>query len=228
MRQSVRFLLITLTCACVTLSSSLVRAEEGQAAAAPAPPSSVGLHAYAAIDGNTMAASRSFEAVLGSATLPGYGAGVDVTDLWKHLFVRVAVTHATKEGTRAIFTGTEAVSLGIPLTVSMTPIEIGGGWRFVPSRGRIVPYVGGAAVLLSYKETSQLADPSENVSESFAGYEAFGGAEFGITKWLVASGEAQYRGVPNAIGDAGLSQAFNETNLGGFTVRFTIGIRTGR
>ena len=83
-------------------------------------------------------------------------------------------------------------------------------------------------MLLSYKETSQLADPSENVSESFAGYEAFGGAEFGITKWLVASGEAQYRAVPNAIGDAGLSQAFNETNLGGFTVRFTIGIRTGR
>ena len=66
------------------------------------------------------------------------------------------------------------------------------------------------------------------MSETFTGYEAFGGAEFGLTKWLVAGGEAQYRGVPNAIGDAGLSQAFNETNLGGFTVRFTIGIKTGR
>ena len=224
-----RFVLIPLAFACALLLPRSVAAEE------PQPPSStkasaIGFHPYAAIDGNTMAASSSFEAVLGTATLLGYGGGVDVTDVWKHLFARVAVTHATKKGTRAIFTGTEAVPLGIPLTVSMTPLEFGGGWRFVPSRGRIVPYAGAAALVLSYKETSPVppADASDNVSDSFTGYEVFGGAEFGLTKWLVAAGEAQYRGVPNAIGDAGLSQAFSETDLGGFTVRFTIGIRTNR
>jgi len=229
MRVFPRFVLIPLACACVALAPRVAAAEEPQAPSSTTRPA-IGLHPYAVIDGNTMAASSSFEAVLGTATLLGYGGGVDLTDLWKHLFARVAVTHATKEGTRAIFTGTEAVPLGIPLTVSMTPIEIGGGWRFVPAKGRIVPYAGAAALLLSYKETSPVppADASDNVSDSFTGYEVFGGAEFGLSKWLIAAGEAQYRGVPNAIGDAGLSQAFSETDLGGFTVRFTIGIRTGR
>jgi hypothetical protein len=217
MRVFPPFVLIPLACACVALVARVAAAEEPQAPSSATRPA-IGLHPYAVIDGNTMAASSSFEAVLGTATLLGYGGGVDVTDLWKHLFARVAVTHATKDGTRAIFTGTEAVPLGIPLTVSM------------PAKGRIVPYAGAAALLLSYKETSPVppADASDNVSDSFTGYEVFGGAEFGLSKWLIAAGEAQYRGVPNAIGDAGLSQAFSETDLGGFTVRFTIGIRTGR
>lgn len=227
MRQSTGCLLVMVTLA-LALPRAVSAAEEPQSAAPAAPKAHVGLRAYAAIDGDSMAASRSFEAVLGTATLVAYGGGVDVTDVWKHLFLRAAVTHASKDGSRAIFTGTDAVSLGIPLTVSMTPVELGGGWRFATSSGRFVPYVGGGALVLSYQERSEFADASDNVSETFTGYEAFGGAEFGLTKWLVAGGEAQYRGVPNALGDAGLSQAFNETNLGGFTARFTIGIKTGR
>jgi opacity protein-like surface antigen len=188
------------------------------------------VHAYAAVDADTMAASRSFDAVLGTSTLIGYGGGVDIEDLWKHLFVRAAVTHTSKTGTRAIFTGTEVVSLNVPRTVSMTPIELGGGWRFAAARRRVVPYVGAAALLMSYKETTPVppADASDNVSDTFTGYSAFAGTDIGITKWLVAGAEAQYRRVPNAIGDAGLSQAFNESDLGGFAFRVTIGIRTKR
>src|SRR5438128_1833061 len=84
-------------------------------------------------------------------------------------------------------------------------------------------FAGDAALLLSYKETSKFADAGENVSDTFTGYDAFGGVDFGISKWLVAGGEAQYRSVPNALGDGGLSQQLNESNLGGFTFRFTIG-----
>jgi hypothetical protein len=226
MRQSLRCVVVILTFA-LALPAAAFAGEDPQPGT-PASKGHVGLHAFAAVDGDVMSASRSFEAVLGTSTLIGYGGGGDVVDLWKHLFARVAVTHASKKGSRAIFTGTEAVSLGIPLTVSMTPVEIGGGWRFASARGRIVPYAGAAALLLSYKETSQFADAGDNVSETFTGYEAFGGAEVGITKWLVASGEAQYRSVPNALGDAGLSQAFNEKNLGGVTVRFSMGVRVGR
>jgi hypothetical protein len=214
----------------LVLPCARLAAEDPQAAAATAAKGHAGLHAYAAVDADRMAATRSFDAVLGTSTLIGYGGGVDVTDLWKHLFVRGAVTHATKKGSRAIFTGTEVVSLDIPRTVSMTPIEVGGGWRFGSARQRFVPYAGAAVLLVSYKETTPVppADPSENVSQTFTGYDAFGGVEFGIAKWIVAGGEAHYRGVPNALGDAALSQAFDETDLGGFTLRFTIGIRTGR
>jgi hypothetical protein len=41
----------------------------------------------------------------------------------------------------------------------------------------------------------------------------------------VAGVEAQYRGIPNAIGAAGVSQIYNETNLGGFVVRALFGVK---
>src|SRR6476646_8607495 len=181
MRQSTGCLLVMVTLA-LALPRAASAAEDPPSAAPAAPKAYVGLRAYAAIDGDTMAASRSFEAVLGTATLVAYGGGLDVTDVWKHLFLRAAVTHASKDGSRAIFTGTDAVSLGIPLTVSMLPVALGCGCRFATSSGRFVPYVGGGALVLSYKETSEFADASDNVSQTFTGYEAFGGAEFGLTK----------------------------------------------
>ena len=178
-----------------------------------------------------MSASRSFEAALDTSHLTSLGGGVDVVDLWKHLFARASVTHVSKTGSRAFFDGVDVVSLGIPLTVSMTPVEIGGGWRFSGAPApRLTPYAGGGVLIVSYKETSEFGDASDNFSGSFTGYNVFGGAEFSITNWLVAAGEAQFRSVPNALGDNpnSLSQAFNETNLGGFTLRVTVGIRTKR
>jgi len=201
--------------------------------AAPASPSggTPGIRAYFVTDFDSMTASKSFDAALDTSHLTALGGGADVVDLWKHLFARVSVTHVSKDGSRAFFDGSQAVSLGIPLTVSMTPVEIGGGWRFSGApAARLTPYAGGGVVIVSYKETSQFADPSENFSGSFTGYNVFGGAEYSITKWLVAAGEAQFRSVPNALGDNpnSLSQAFNETDLGGFTLRITVGIRTKR
>jgi hypothetical protein len=53
----------------------------------------------------------------------------------------------------------------------------------------------------------------------------FGGVEVPVWKWMVAGVEAQYRSVPNAIGDGGVSAEFRETNLGGAVLRVMIGIR---
>ena len=40
--------------------------------------------------------------------------------------------------------------------------------------------------------------------------------------------EVQYRRVPNALVAGGVSQDFDENDLGGFTARITFGIRTKR
>src|SRR5262249_29702145 len=91
------------------------------AAAALAVPSSVrageppvGVHAFAAIDFNQFAASNTFRAIFGSATIPGYGGGADITDLWQHIFLRVAVTHLTKNGTRVFVDNSQVFKLNQP------------------------------------------------------------------------------------------------------------------
>lgn len=220
MRQIPRF---------VCAAASLLLTLPAPAAAQDAPSASssrIGLRAYGVVELNTLAAKDSFDAVLGTSRLTALGGGADVVDIWKHLFARVAVTRARKTGTRIFVANGQVFPLGIPLTVTMTPIEVGGGWRFASSRDRrLTPYAGAAFLLMGYTETSSFAEAAENTSERFPGQTVFGGAEFRIVKWLVASGEAQYRRVPNAIGAGGVSQDFGETDLGGFTARVTFGIR---
>ena len=78
---------------------------------------------------------------------------------------------------------------------------------------------------MRYRETSDLAIAGDDVDESFKGFTVFGGIDLRIAKMIFAGFEAQYRGVPDAIGTAGASQAFGETDLGGFTARVLLGIR---
>jgi hypothetical protein len=148
-----------------------------------------------------------------------------VLNVWKHVFVRFAASHASKSGSRAFVANGQPVSLGIPITVAMTPIEVGGGWRFpISSAPRVTPYAGGEYVAVMYSETSQFAGSGDNVSQTSSGYGVLGGVEVRLFKWVIAGGEAQFRSIPNALGHGSVSQDFGETNLGGFTVRGLIGI----
>ena len=223
MHRSLRFALVA-AALLLALPAAAGAAGTGDQSGAPGGPSpSAGVRAYVAVDLNVVAAKQSFDAVLGTSQLTAFGGGVDVVDIWKHLFARVAVTRARKTGSRAFVANGQVFPLNIPLTVTMTPVEAGGGWRFV--KGRVTPYAGAAFVSMGYTETSEFAQAGEDTAERFSGQEVFGGAEFGIMKWLVAAAEAQYRRVPNALGAGGLSREFAETDLGGFTARVTIGVR---
>ena len=195
--------------------------------AQPRKPVSISLRAFGIADFDNMAAKQSFEAVLGTSKLKAFGGGVEV-DIWKHLFVRVAGTRARATGSRVFVSGGEVFPLGIPLTVTMTPIEAGGGWRFETRSGRLTPYAGVSYLSMGYSEVSDFAEAGDNTNERFKGQAVFGGAELRIWKWFVAAGEAQYRRVPKALGAGGVSKDFNETDLGGVTARVTIGIRTKR
>lgn len=188
----------------------------------------IGLRAYAAVDFDQLAAKQSYQAVVGSSHVIAYGGGVDILDVWQRVFIRGAVTHGSRSGSRVFVDNGQVTSLGIPITISWTPIELGGGWRFKPTRSRfhpITPYVGGAFVALDYKETSQGAEAGDNVSSFLPGAEGFGGVEFGILKHLAVSAEAQYRTIPNALGSGGVSQDFNEKDAGGFTARVMIAFK---
>ena len=87
-----------------------------------------------------------------------------------------------------------------------------------------MPYGGAGVGRHRYVETSTFAEASENVSERFTGYHVLGGAEFRLARWLSAAGEAQWATVPDALGDDpnGVSREFDESDLGGVTVRLKI------
>ena len=73
--------------------------------------------------------------------------------------------------------------------------------------------------------TSPFAAAGDDVDLSKTGYTVFGGLEVGITKHVIIGGEAQYRGVANAIGDDGVSRDFGEDDLGGVAVRLLVGFK---
>ena len=176
-------------------------------------------------------ASESFEAVLDTSGGPVYGGGAGLL-LGRNLFVDVVVSRFSADGTRVFVTeGGELFDLGIPTQVTVTPIDVSVGWRFsgAPRPGptgrpgfRAVPFAGGGFGFQRYEETSELADASDDVSETHGSYHVLGGVELPVSRRLGVTADALYRWVPDAIGEAGVSAVHDETDLGGAQVRFRI------
>ncbi len=178
------------------------------------------IRGFADVGSTTFAATESFEAILGTATGVVFGGGVEVV-LPKNIFASVRASRFRKTGERVFITeGGERFGLGIPATITVTPIEFTGGYRF--DRGwRVVPYAGGGYGRHRLQEASDFATADEDVEESFNGYHVLGGAEFRFSQWIGAAGELQWATVPDALGQDpnGVSNHFDETNLGGLTFR---------
>jgi len=104
--------------------------------------------------------------------------------------------------------------LDVPARISVTPVEITGTYRFTGRR--LVPYAGGGLGWHRYAESSPVADPEENVRDTFMGYQLVGGAELPLRGWIALAGEARWTHVPDAL-SGGAAAAFGETNLGGVT-----------
>lgn len=185
---------------------------------APDPPAfTVRVFGDAGID--TLAAGRSFNAILGEDRGPIYGGGAEVV-LRSNWFVRVAAWRFNEVGERAVRLENQTFHLGIPLTVTIVPVEVSAGYRFPMGRRRLlVPYVGGGVSSHSYKETSTFAEANENLSERFTGYQLLGGVEYRRHRLFGIAGEVQWTTVPDALGAGGLSAEFDETDLGGLVIR---------
>lgn len=117
----------------------------------------------------------------------------------------------------------EQFNLGIPTTITVTPVEGTGGYRF-DFGSRVIPYGGAGVGWHRYGETSQFADAAENVDERFTGYHLVGGAEFRLARWIGAAAEAQWATVRDALGadPNSVSHEFDESDLGGVTFRLKV------
>ena len=193
---------------------------------AAAPSRSIQIGGYAMAGQFTFAAAESFEAILGTSSGPIVGGGATIGLPFGGLFVDVGAWRFAQSGERALVLDGQVISLGIPLDVTIVPIEISAGWKFRIRRlPKLIPYAAGGYTSFGYRETSTFAGAGEDVDERFGGYHLRGGAEFKITRWLGLAGELAWTTVPDAIGNGGVSKAFNENNLGGtsFRARLTVG-----
>jgi opacity protein-like surface antigen len=180
------------------------------------------IRGFADVGSTTFTATESFDAILGTSRGLVFGGGVEAM-LPLDFFVGLRASRFRKDGERVFVFGDEVFGLGIPTTITVTPIEVTGGYRLV-RWARIVPYGGGGVGSHRYEESSRFAQGSENVKESFTGYHLLGGVEVRASRWIAAAGEAQWTTVPDALGQDpnGVGREFDETDLGGVTFRVKV------
>lgn len=170
----------------------------------------------------TFTARDSFDAILGRHDGATFGGGVDIVE--RHgFFGQVRASRFTRTGQRVFVFAGNVFALGVDDTISVTPIEISGGYRF--GHGRlVVPYGAAGAGWHRFEESSPSSAAGEDARETFTGYHALGGVEFHVWRWLSAAGEAQWTTVPGALGrdPHSVSRAFGESDLGGFSARVKV------
>ena len=149
------------------------------------------------------------------------GGGVQVV-VFDRFVAEIGASRARLTGERAFHSGGTTYRLGIPLTATITPLEVTGGYRF-PLWEHARPYVAAGFGSYSYKETSDFSDPGENIDTRRNGFVVNGGFEFRLHRWVGVAVDVQYsRREEGILGEGGLSQQFGEDDLGGVAARFKL------
>jgi len=221
-----RYALIVGIAASVALASVAPAAAQTRTTRRPSPSRSVKIGGYAMVGQFNFNARESFDAILGTTSGTIFGGGATIGLPFGGLFVEVGAWRFSGAGERVLVVDGDVIPLGIPLEVEIVPIEISAGWKIRVRRlPKLIPYVAGGLTSFGYKETSSFSAAGDDVDQRFGGYLLRGGAEFRLTRWLGVAGEAAWTSVPDALGEGGVSAAFNEDNLGGtsFRARITVG-----
>jgi hypothetical protein len=161
-----------------------------------------------------MTASNTGSAMFGSDSGGTFG-GALRESFWRGAFVTAGARTFSKTGER-VFVAAPASpvqKLGFPLTMRTTPIFLQLGYRFGDGH-LIVPYLAAGGTLTLYKETSEVAGESFDKSASKAGFLGSVGVEVGRGAVRFAA-EGGWSTVPSAIGTGGVSQVYDEKDIGG-------------
>ena len=181
---------------------------------------SISIRPYVFGSVQSFTAVDTFDAVFGRSYDPFYGGGVQAVVSGTY-FVELSASRFRQTGQRAFISGGQKFRLGIPLTATIVPFEVTGGYRFHFSP-RVRPYVAAGVGTYQYKETSTFNDPAENVDVRHTGFVVNGGAEFRAHRWIGVGAEVEYSHVPGILGTGGVSQQAGESDLGGVSTRLKL------
>ena len=192
------------------------------APAAAQDPPALSIRPFVMATEQSFAAIDTFDAVFGKTVLPFFGGGVQVV-VNDGFFAELSASRFRKTGERAYLSGGKAFKLGIPLTATITPFEISGGYRFrLRQLPRVRPYAAVGYGSYAYQETSDFAQAGDDVDTKHPGYVVNGGAEFRLHRWVGLAVDVQYSHVPGILGTGGVSQQAGESDLGGVAARFKL------
>jgi hypothetical protein len=178
----------------------------------------ISLRPFFLVTEQRFSARKTFETVFGKSVQPFWGGGLSVA-FRNGFYVDVAASRFKKTGQRAFFFEGQGYGLGIPLTVTVTPLEVTAGQRSQIAQ-RVFLYTGFGVGSYRYQETSQFEDgPFE---KRHIGYLVAAGVEFRVSRWVGVSGDAQYTHVSGIIGTGGVSEQAGESKLGGIAGRFRV------
>ena len=124
--------------AIITAAMLLAMACAAPAAAQDDPPLSIRPFAFGSVQ--SFAAVDTFDAVFGRSYDPFFGGGVQAV-FGGTFYVELSASRFRQTGQRAFISGGQKFRLGIPLTATIVPFEVSGGYRFRFSP-RVRPYVG--------------------------------------------------------------------------------------
>lgn len=162
-------------------------------------------------------ASNSAKAVFdGSSGGISYGGGLRYV-FGNGFYIGGFVRYFSRDGERVFVAspGGEVFRLGHPLSLRLIPVHGTLGWRF--GQGFLRPYVGGGAGVTSYREESMVGGVTESASETKVSAHLLGGLEFGRGSLRFAT-EAMWTTVPDSLGVGGVSQVYDESDLGGLSI----------
>lgn len=181
-----------------------------------------GMKAYATYGSTAFAAADTLQAVAGSSTHTNIGGGATMTRLWRGVFVDVGLSRARVDGQRVFVDGGTVYELGIPLRMTVRPIDLAAGWQL--TRGRLSPFIGGGFTSVLYEETGAFADEGDDVRERRSGPLVLAGLDATISRWVHIGAEVRYRAVRGILGDQGVSQAFGESQAGGMSAGLRVSV----
>jgi hypothetical protein len=168
------------------------------------------------------AAVETFTAIFGKSYAPFFGGGLQVAFHGKY-YVEVGASRFQQTGQRVFRNNGQNFNLGIPLTATITPLEITGGYRFRPRQLRqLRPYVGAGFTSYAYKEVSDFAAAGEDLTTRHGGLVGVGGVEFRVHRYVGISADVELSHVTGILGQHGVSKEAGESNLGGISARFRL------
>jgi hypothetical protein len=171
---------------------------------------------------SAFAAVETFKAIFGKSYAPFFGGGLQVAFHGKY-YVEMSASRFDQTGQRAFRDNGQTFGLGIPLTATITPLEVTAGYRFRPrTLPRLRPYLGAGVTSYAYGEQSTFDEPGEGLKTRHAGLVGVGGVEFRVHKYVGISADAEVSHVTGILGQSGISKDAGESDLGGIAARFRL------
>jgi opacity protein-like surface antigen len=163
---------------------------------------------------NMTNSGNSFDAVYGSSGVI-FGGGVKVLHE-TGIFGKVNLDYLRKSGEKVYITDAGFEKTGVETNIRIVPLTFSTGIQFRMDKN-LSPFVGAGIGAYFWSEED---DPRTDF-----GYHFMGGLDYALNKNFYLEGEFRWNFVPNAIGDRGVSAFFDENDLGGINLFFSLGYR---